>query len=122
MGHFTEETLHKFNAMCVAGVDFGEGPVYDFTRCVKASGEAYGTQGACKSGVETPDMDLGGSKKDIRKIMNAYLQKTGKSMTMKQLVAAADKIGLPIPPGKTAEEFLKQLLPKDEKVVPIKPA
>jgi hypothetical protein len=52
IGGFSEETLAKFQEMCAEkqGLDFAEGDTYDFTRCVRPDGEAYGTKGQCKSG------------------------------------------------------------------------
>ena len=53
MGHFSEDALTKFNAMCADGVDFSEKEVYDFTRCVRADGTFYGTAGRCRKGSQT---------------------------------------------------------------------
>jgi len=51
IGGFSEEALAKFQEMCAGGnTDFAEGDTYDFTRCVRPDGEAYGTKGQCKSG------------------------------------------------------------------------
>jgi len=52
MGNFSEEALHRYAELCAEkqGTNFAEGDTYDFTRCVKPSGEAYGTRGNCKAG------------------------------------------------------------------------
>jgi hypothetical protein len=52
MGTFSEDALKKYSELCAQkqGVDFSEGETYDFTRCVKPDGEAYGTRGNCKVG------------------------------------------------------------------------
>jgi hypothetical protein len=68
-----------------AGVDFSEGNTYDFTRCVKPSGEAYGTSGACKSG----------------RAQNEVATK---------LEEDKDKSGWKIPKGKTGEDVINELL------------
>jgi hypothetical protein len=53
-GTFSEESLKRFAELAAGkqSSDFSEGQTYDFTRCVKPSGKAYGTAGACKKGVE----------------------------------------------------------------------
>ena len=54
LGGFSEEALQLFQlAASKQGYDFSEeGETYDFTRCVKPNGKAYGTAGKCKSGTE----------------------------------------------------------------------
>ena len=129
MGHFDEETLRKFNAMCSAGVNFSEGDSYDFARCIMPDGEIYGTAGQCKQGKpigddKKSDKDKKGDKhkRNLAKLMQMFQAKTGKDLSPKQLIAAANRIGVPIPAGQSAEDFLKQLLPKGEKVIPVKSA
>lgn len=130
MGHFTEETLRKFNAMCAEGVDFGEGPVYDFARCITGSGEIYGISDdeQCKVGrkigdkEEVKDKDAGNTR--MAKLKKAFIKRIGREMTPKEIAKAQNMlgIGVPIPKGKSAEDVLQQLLPKGEKVVPVKSA
>ena len=51
-GSFNEKSLLAY-AESVAeklDVDFAEGEVYDFTRCVRANGSFYGTSGRCRQG------------------------------------------------------------------------
>mgnify|MGYP006271290943 CR=1 FL=1 len=129
MGHFTEDALQKFNSMCLEGMDFGESPVYDFTRCVKASGETYGTDGQCKIGRETAPKAQGGAtgkslKNRLGALRAAFERKMGRKMTPKELARAQRKfgIGVPIPKGKSAEDILEGMLPKGGKVVPTKEA
>ena len=52
LGSFSDETFEKYQSLVVEreGVDFAEGDTYDFTRCVRPDGSAYGTRGTCKSG------------------------------------------------------------------------
>ena len=127
---FSEEALRKFHAMCSAGLDFAEGESYDFARCVMPDGEVYGTKGQCKQGKplgnkeEEPGKEAKGSGKpgDLAKLTQMFRLKTGKDMSLKQLVAAADRIGIPIPAGHSAEDFLQKMLPKGEKVMPVKSA
>jgi hypothetical protein len=128
MGYFSEETLSKFNEMCADGVDFGEGPVYDFARCVMPDGEIYGTDGQCKVGKPIADKEEGGDKKvDSRmaKLKRAFIKKMGREMTPAELKKAQNmiaSIGVPIPTGESAESMLQKMLPKGSKVVPVKSA
>ena len=130
MGHFSEDALIKFNAMCANGVDFSEGETYDFARCVMPDGEIYGTEGQCKQGKplgdkeEAPDKKSEKDKKtpNLAKLTQMFKLKTGKDMSPKQLVAAANRIGIPIPAGQSAEDVLQRMLPKGEKVVPVRSA
>jgi len=58
-GHFSEEALLSFAQLAAQtqSADFAEGDTYDFTRCVRPNGSAYGTQGRCKSGTESPAVE-----------------------------------------------------------------
>ena len=53
-GSFSEEALQQFASMAAQtqSADFAEGGVYDFTRCVRPNGTAYGTGGKCRKGTE----------------------------------------------------------------------
>ena len=55
-GSFSEESLEVFNKLASAtqGLDYSESGTdpYDFTRCVRPNGTAYGTGGKCKKGAE----------------------------------------------------------------------
>jgi len=53
-GYFSEEALQRFAEMAsqTQSADFAEGDTYDFTRCVRPDGTAYGTRGKCKKGSE----------------------------------------------------------------------
>ena len=99
MGHFSEETLSKFNAMCAAGVDFGEGPVYDFARCIKKDGEIYGVSPgeACKEGKAIPDKKEGEKEKGkqssrMAKLRAAFIKKIGREMTPEELEKARNMV------------------------------
>ncbi len=122
MGYFAEDVLQKFNAMCAEGVDFGEGPVYDFARCVMPDGDIYGTKGQCKAGKPIADEKEEGDKKvDSRmaKLKKSFIKKMGREMTPAELKKAANmlaSIGVPIPAGESAESMLQKLLPKGAKV------
>jgi len=120
MGYFSAETLKKFNEMCADGMDFAEETPYDFTRCVAPDGEFYGTDGQCKVGKPVAEKEKK-SPGDLRKIMAAYERKMGKPMPRKLVASAAQRIGVPIPDGMGAEDVLKKMLPKGEKVVPSQP-
>jgi hypothetical protein len=54
-GYFSEEALELYANLAaeVAGTDFAEGEVYDFTRCMRPDGTFYGTSGKCRQGSET---------------------------------------------------------------------
>ena len=62
LGSFNEEALEKYaeKAAEKAGVSFSEGNLYDFTRCVRPDGSAYGTGGKCRKGTE-------GEKEEVKK-------------------------------------------------------
>ena len=90
MSHFTKESLEKFQEMCAEGMDFGEGPVYDFVMCLEPSGDVYGIEPGetCVKGRQISDEE--GSKhlknKDktksrMAKLKAAYLKKTGRKMS-----------------------------------------
>jgi len=51
-GYFDEKSLEAYNLLIAdrEGVDFSEGEIYDFTRCVRANGSFYGTSGRCRQG------------------------------------------------------------------------
>ena len=53
-GSFSEESLARFVELVsqTQSADFSEGEVYDFTRCVRPDGSAYGTGGKCRKGSE----------------------------------------------------------------------
>ena len=54
LGGFSEEALQLFQlAASEQGYDFSEGDeTYDFARCVRSDGTAYGTGGSCRKGTE----------------------------------------------------------------------
>lgn len=99
MGHFTKETLHKFQEMCAEGIDFGEGPAYDFAMCLKADGDIYGISPGeqCEDGKPISDeraAQLRSKKKvpsaaRMAKLKAAFLKKTGREMTKEELAKAA---------------------------------
>lgn len=53
-GHFSEKALQQFAEMAAEShyVSFSESETYDFTRCVRPNGTAYGTRGKCRKGTE----------------------------------------------------------------------
>jgi hypothetical protein len=54
-GSFSEEALEQFAQLAAQtqAADFAEGDTYDFTRCVRPNGTAYGTRGKCRKGTES---------------------------------------------------------------------
>ena len=101
MGHFTKETLEKFQALCAEGIDFGESDPYDFAMCLMANGDVYGIEPGevCEKGKSISDeqgANLKAKKKgkeggDVRmaKLKKAFLKKTGREMTKEELAKAA---------------------------------
>ena len=99
MGHFTPETLQKFQEMCAAGIDFGEGPGYDFAMCIKSDGDIYGISPgeSCEDGKPISDAAAAKikSKKKVpssarmAKLRAAFLKKTGREMSKAELAKAA---------------------------------
>lgn len=87
-GSFSEEALRAYSELAAEkqGLNFAEGDSYDFTRCVKPDGTAYGTKGQCKSG--SPKEETEEKRKRVA------------------------QIGVPIPEGESAEDVLQRLLPK----------
>jgi len=101
-GTFSEEALLQFANLVsqTQSADFSEGETYDFTRCVKPDGKAYGTRGKCKKGTEqTKDPDekaaikqLGGMLPKGEKIMDSkgsLHTAAGKPKSMESLKTAA---------------------------------
>ncbi len=100
MGHFTEETLQKFQAMCAAGIDFGEGPAYDFAMCIKPDGDIYGIspEETCRDGKPISDAkagkkEKGGTRSRMSKLRAAFIKKLGREMTSKELEKARNMVG-----------------------------
>ena len=101
MGTFSEETLKKFNEMCAAGLDFGEGPVYDFAMCLMTNGDVYGIEPGevCEKGKPISDeaaakLKAKGKSKEpgavqMAKLKRAFIKKTGREMSKEELAKAA---------------------------------
>lgn len=86
--------------MCAEGIDFGEGPVYDFAMCLKADGDIYGIEPGekCEDGKPITDKQAAKirSKKktdsaDARmaKLKAAFLKRTGREMNKEERKKAA---------------------------------
>ena len=58
-GSFSEEALLRFSELAAQSqsANFSEGGTYDFTRCVRPNGTAYGTDGRCRKGTEGAAID-----------------------------------------------------------------
>ena len=56
-GSFSEDALEQFARLAAEkqGLDFSEGEVYDFARCVRPDGSFYGTGGTCRKGSDAGD-------------------------------------------------------------------
>jgi hypothetical protein len=102
MGHFNEESLHKFNLMCSEGVNFAEGDSYDFARCIKSTGEIYDVSPGevCKEGKPISDAKAerkGGGKSNSRmaKLRAAFIKKWKREMSSEELEKARNMINRP---------------------------
>jgi hypothetical protein len=53
-GGFSDKALEAYKQALAeqAGTDFAESDLYDFTRCIRPNGKAYGTGGQCRKGTE----------------------------------------------------------------------
>ena len=130
MGHFTEDALKKFQAMCAAGVDFSEGEVYDFAKCLMANGDVYGIEPGEKCEVGRPISDDEAKTKNkvnakMAKLKRAFIKKLGRDMTSEEMSKARNmiaSIGVNIPKGQSAEDVLQKMIPQGEKVMPVKSA
>ena len=87
-GHFSEEALRHFAELAAQtqAADFSEGGTYDFTRCVRPDGSAYGTGGKCRKGTEgAKEIEekakgaTGGLKKDAAKIVDGLYKSWDKA-------------------------------------------
>lgn len=58
-GSFSKETLDIFRELALQFSEVSE--QYDFTRCLRSNGTAYGTGGQCRKGVEAEKRDIGKS-------------------------------------------------------------
>ena len=101
MGHFTEDTLKKFQELCAEGMDFGEGPAYNFVQCLMSNGDIYGVEPgeSCEKGKQISDeqakkLRAKSKKKEdpgtrMAKLKKAFLKKTGREMTKEELAKAS---------------------------------
>jgi hypothetical protein len=83
---FSEESLRKFHEMCAEGLDFAEGEVYDFARCIKSNGEIYGISEneICVEGKPISDkkaLAKSGIGARMAKLRIAFRKKMGRDMT-----------------------------------------
>lgn len=91
---FSEESLRKFHEMCAEGLDFGEGEVYDFARCIMPNGEVYGVSDdeECEVGKRLPNGKKAGKGEGatrMAKLKQAFIKKTGREMNAEELKRAA---------------------------------
>ena len=96
-GSFSEGALQKYAELAAQSqsLEFSESGTYDFTRCVRPDGSAYGTSGKCRAGTEeaktaAPQKEKKAAKppkpgkpvpaavnKDITKLQEKIVAKTG---------------------------------------------
>jgi len=76
-GYFSEETLDNYARLAAEklDLDFAEGGLYDFTRCVRPDGSAYGTGGKCRKGTEGEKEAP--AKTNIDKVVDKVKEKYG---------------------------------------------
>ncbi len=133
MSYFTKEALGKFQEMCAAGIDFGEAPAYDFAMCLMANGDVYGIEPGekCEKGKPISDEQgaalkkkKGGTDTRMAKLKQAFIKKMGREMNPKEMTKLQNMlaVGVPIPAGQSAESMLQKMIPKGEKVMPVKTA
>jgi hypothetical protein len=86
-GTFSEDALLKFSELVsiLDTADFSEAETYDFTRCIRPDGSAYGTGGKCRKGTE------GESKNRDREAAVDRISKE-KGISSSKAGAEADKI------------------------------
>jgi hypothetical protein len=128
MGHFTEETLQKFQEMCAAGIDFGEGPAYDFAMCIKADGDIYGISPGetCRDGKPISDAkagkkEKGGTRSRMSKLRAAFIKKLGREMTSKELEKARNmltSLSAKMTTGASTRGMISKISSKKEKTQP----
>ena len=89
-GYFSEETLRQFAALAeeTFGINFSEGGTYDFTRCVRPDGSAYGTNGKCRKGTEGESKEKKKRESEKREPMFSPLR--GKNVSTSALDIVAD--------------------------------
>jgi hypothetical protein len=110
-GGFSEEALSAY-AQLVAegkGVDFSEGGVYDFARCVRPDGTAYGTSGKCRKGSEEA------KKEEVPKERKPRAKKASKPLE-------AQRAGKTSAPKAKAKAKAKKLLADKKDSKPVNPA
>jgi hypothetical protein len=69
-GDFSGEALKAYQETLAeqAGTDFAEGESYDFARCIRKDGSAYGTSGKCRKGTEAePLSENKGTAREMRR-------------------------------------------------------
>ena len=81
-GTFSEEALLKFSELVSirTTADFSEGETFDFTRCIRPDGSAYGTSGKCKSGTEGDR--LAKNKNTAREMRKGLVERVKSHMKM----------------------------------------
>ena len=103
--YFNPESLEKYNELCSKNVDFGEAPVYDFAKCIMASGEVYGISKGetCKKGralVGKGPKKKGTAASRMARLKLAFLKKNGREMTPGEMKQAINLIATTREPEK----------------------
>jgi hypothetical protein len=108
-GNFSEKALSAYAQLIAGskGVDFAEGGVYDFARCVRPDGTAYGTKGKCRKGTEQAKEEVAPTPKKVAKA-----DKPVKTSTKKVKQEAAPKASKADP-----KEAYATLMKKQQKLV-----
>ncbi len=94
-GSFSEEALSQFASMAAQtqAADFSEGETYDFTRCVRPNGTAYGTRGTCRKGSQQEKQAAPtGSAKPANKTAAAGAPVNGLKLSQDKVTKHEEKI------------------------------
>jgi hypothetical protein len=113
-GHVSEQALEAYSQLVAQsqGLDFSEGDTYDFTRCVRPNGTAYGTRGTCRKGSqqEKQAAPAKGEKSRSPVDHNARLAKHATAYKAAQEAHAASKAALAASKGRDKQSRVKRQL------------
>ena len=86
LGNFSDDAFEEYQRLISEEqeIDFSEGDVYDFTRCVRADGSAYGTGGKCRQGSESAKEPKPSGKTRPKAAIESDMRKLTSSGAMQQ--------------------------------------
>ena len=118
-GSFSEEALQRFNAIVseLQDANYSESEdSYDFTRCVRPNGTAYGTGGKCKKGAEAAKPEQMAAPKRTKAERDTAARATLKRMAAKGPGTSVRKNGDVISVSK-GSEFKAVLHPEQQSAI-----